>query len=254
MRAFAVAFLLLLSASAQAAPLRVGSELGVEGFWNGADPATVDGGYEWAIATRLAQVGGFDGIEIVVRDQASVMSGAVTDYDVYLNQIPIPVKKKGPVVFTRPYLRDERGVLVRTGTIVASVVASRALRWGALSGKTAVAFVQKKVKPTTPVTEFANVPSMVTALVDGTIDAAMLDTVSVLRIAKNSGGTVAVAGQIKSGGVWGIVLPKGSALKGPINKLLRLGEKTGILPTLRTEWLVPALGADPQLVPFIPKR
>ncbi len=72
--------------------------------------------------------------------------------------------------------------------------------------------------------------------------------------AKDSGGALAVAGQIKSGGAWGIVLPKGSTLRKPINKLLRLGEKTGILPAMRTEWLVPALGADPQTVPFIPKR
>jgi polar amino acid transport system substrate-binding protein len=254
MRAFFIALLLLVAAAADAARLRVGSQLGVDGFWNGTDPSTVDGGYEWAIATRLAQVLGYEGIEVVVRDQASVLSGAVTDYDVYLNQLPIPRGTGGAVVFTRPYLRVERGVLVRAGTVVASVVASRALRWGALSGRTAVTFVQKKVKPTTPVTEFADVSSMVTALVGGTIDAAMLDTVSVLRIAQDSGGTVTVAGQIKSGGVWGIVLPRGSALKPRINKLLRLGEKTGILPALRTEWLVPALGADPQLVPVIPKR
>jgi polar amino acid transport system substrate-binding protein len=117
-----------------------------------------------------------------------------------------------------------------------------------------VGFVQKKVKPTTPVTEFADVGSLVAALEGGTIDAGMLDTVSVLRIAKDSGGALAVAGQIRSGGAWGIVLPKGSTLKKPVNKLLRLGEKTGILPAMRAEWLVPALGADPQTVPVIPKR
>lgn len=254
MRTFVIAALLLVGSTTHAALLRVGSELGAEGFWNGNDPATVDGGYEWAIATRLAQLLGYDGLEVVVRDQAAVLSGAVTDYDVYLNQVPIPGKGASAVLYSRPYLRDERGVLVRTGTVVESVVASRALRWGALAGRSAVAFVTKKVKPTTPVTEFADVDSMVAALTGGTIDAAMLDTVSVLAIAKNSGGAIAVAGQIRSGGIWGIVLPKGSTLRKPINKLLRLGEKTGILPAMRTEWLVPALGADPQLVPFIPKH
>jgi ABC-type amino acid transport substrate-binding protein len=123
-----------------------------------------------------------------------VLSGAVTDYDVYLSQVPIPRNKAGEVLFTRPYFRDERGVLVRTGTIVESVVASRALRWGALSGRTAVAFVQKNVKPTTPVMEFPAVAAMATALVNRTIDAAMVDTVTVLRLAKDSGGALEVAG------------------------------------------------------------
>lgn len=254
MRALAAALVLVVVSLAHAAPLRVGSELGVDGFWNGSDPATVGGGYEWAIATRIAEILGYEGIEVVVRDQASVLSGAVTDYDLYLNQVPIPVGPGGAVVFSRPYLKDERGVLVRTGTVVESVVASRTLRWGALSGKAAVGFVQKKVKPTTPVSEFGDPGSLVAALVGGSIDAAMLDTVSVLRIANDSGGALAVAGQMRSGGAWGIVLPKGSALRKPVNKLLRLGEKTGVLPAMRTEWLVPALGADPQTIPVIPRR
>lgn len=92
---------------------------------------------------------------------------------------------------------------------------------------------------------------MFAALEAHQIDAVLLDTVEVLAEAKQAGGALQVAGQYRTGGVYGALLPEGSRNLGIVNTLIRQMQSNGTLQRLDTQYLVPEFGQDPVAVPYL---
>src|SRR5688500_13096032 len=99
--------------------LTVATNLPAPGSWNGDDPAAMEGGFEYAIATELAkrlELGG--GVKVVNVSFAALVAGQAQNFDIALSQVTITDERAEVVDFTVPYFSSDQGVMVRKGTKV----------------------------------------------------------------------------------------------------------------------------------------
>src|SRR5437870_7566565 len=114
----AIGLVLALGAPAGAAkkgPLKVATSLPAPGFWNGDTPDSIDGGFEWGIATELADRLGYDGFKLKNVSFDGLVAGKVKGFDVAFSQVTITKDRAKVVDFTVPYFSSDLGILVKTG-------------------------------------------------------------------------------------------------------------------------------------------
>lgn len=227
--------------------LTVVTSLPGPGFWNGDDPESIEGGYEYEIALAMQERLGMANLEIVNVSFDQLVAGQVGDFDVALSQVTITDERKQVVDFTEPYFESDQGVLVKAGTAVATLDDAKALQWAVQSGTTGETFVSDDLQPESEAQVFQDLSAAFAALDAGQVDAVMMDTAIVLAQAKESGGSQEVAAQFKTGEQYGGILPKGSANAGAINAVITELKDDGSLGTFAEEWL----GGDPTSVPVL---
>jgi polar amino acid transport system substrate-binding protein len=227
--------------------LTVVTSLPAPGFWNGDDPSSITGGYEYEIAKALQERLNLSKLEIVNVSFDQLVAGQVGDYDVALSQVTITDERKQVVDFTEPYFESDQGVLVMSGTDVATIDDAKALQWGVQSGTTGADYLTDEVKPDQEPQVFQNLADGFAALQAGQVDAFMMDTAIVLAQASESGGDEEVAAQFKTGEKYGGILPKGSANADAINEILTELKDDGSLAEFATDWL----GGDPSAIPVL---
>jgi polar amino acid transport system substrate-binding protein len=240
-----------LSGFRPAAPgvLTVATNLPGPGFWDGNSPATMTGGFEYGMAQYMAQALHLR-LNIINVGWDGLVAGETKGFDLALSTINITPARQKVALFSIPYLASNQGVLVRAGTKVTDANA-RTLRWGVEQSSTSYAYLTGELKPLPPPHVYQDQPSMFAALAAHQIDAVLLDTVEVLAEAKQANGTLQVAGQYLTGGVYGALLPMGSANLQIVNTLIRQMESNGTLTHLDKEYLVPEFGQDPATVPYL---
>jgi len=227
--------------------LTVVTSLPAPGFWNGDDPSAITGGYEYEIAKALQERLNLGKLEIVNVSFDQLVAGQVGDYDVALSQVTITDERKQVVDFTEPYFESDQGVLVMSGTDVATIDDAKALQWGVQSGTTGADYLTDEVQPDQEAQVFQNLADGFAALQAGQVDAFMMDTAIVLAQASESGGDEEVAAQFKTGEQYGGILPKGSANADAINEILTELKDDGSLAEFATDWL----GGDPSAIPVL---
>ena len=227
--------------------LTVVTSLPAPGFWNGDDPSSITGGYEYEIAKALQERLNLSKLEIVNVSFDQLVAGQVGDYDVALSQVTITDERKQVVDFTEPYFESDQGVLVMSGTDVATIDDAKALQWGVQSGTTGADYLTDEVQPDQEAQVFQNLADGFAALQAGQVDAFMMDTAIVLAQASESGGDEEVAAQFKTGEQYGGILPKGSANADAINEILTELKDDGSLAEFATDWL----GGDPSAIPVL---
>jgi polar amino acid transport system substrate-binding protein len=228
--------------------LTVVTSLPGPGFWEGEDPESISGGYEYEIALALQERLGLANLEIVNVSFDQLVAGQVgTDYDVALSQVTITPERAEVVDFTDPYFESDQGVLVKAGTEVGTIDDARALQWGVQSGTTGADYVANEVQPEAEAQVFQDLSAGFAALEAGQVDAFMMDTAIVLAQAAASGGSEEVAAQFKTGEQYGGILPKGSTNADAINAVIAELEDDGSLSAFAEEWL----GGDPSAVPVL---
>jgi polar amino acid transport system substrate-binding protein len=227
--------------------LKVVTSLPAPGFWEGDDPDAITGGYEYEIALALQERLGLANLDIVNVSFDQLVAGQVGDFDVALSQVTITDERKQVVDFTAPYFESDQGVLVKTGTEVATLEDAKALQWGVQSGTTGSDYVTDVLQPEQEAQVFQDLSAGFAALDAGQVDAFMMDTAIVLAQASESGGTQEVAAQFKTGEQYGGILPKGSANAAAINAILEELKADGSLSTFAEQWL----GGDPSAVPVL---
>ena len=227
--------------------LTVVTSLPAPGFWNGDDPSAITGGYEYEIAKALQERLNLGKLEIVNVSFDQLVAGQVGDYDVALSQVTITDERKQVVDFTEPYFESDQGVLVMSGTDVATIDDAKALQWGVQSGTTGADYLTDEVQPDQEPQVFQNLADGFAALQAGQVDAFMMDTAIVLAQASESGGDEEVAAQFKTGEQYGGILPKGSANADAINEILTELKDDGSLAEFATDWL----GGDPSAIPVL---
>ncbi|HEX8306338.1 MAG TPA: ABC transporter substrate-binding protein [Jatrophihabitans sp.] len=234
---------------ARAGTLTVATNLPGPGFWNGAGPDTMTGGYEYGMSQYMAERLGLK-LKIINTSFDALVAGNVKGFDLALSTINITPARAKIANFSDQYLSSDQGVLVRKGATVDSANA-RGLHWGVLQASTSLDFLTETLKPTRAPAVYQDQPSMFAALGARQIDAVLLDTVAVLAQAKQSNGQLEVVGQYRTGGVYGALVPKDSPNLAIVNRLIADMKRDGTLDQLATKYLVPEFGKNPDTVPYL---
>ncbi|MER6672801.1 ABC transporter substrate-binding protein [Streptomyces sp. NPDC000983] len=232
-----------------AGALTVKTTLPAPGWWNGDTPETVKSGYEYCMAANIAYRSGLDRVKVENAPFPEVVSGRTTDFDLALAQITITPEREKVAEFSPPYLSSTLGVLIRDGEDI-DEDNIRDVRIGVAEGTTGEAFVENRLKPTRPVTAYANDPEMVTALEYGRIDAVVHDTTILLAYPQEQERKVRLVGQYRTDQGYGALYPKGSPDKDELDRIIRQLIDDGTLAKLSAVYLGAAFGQDPAKIPY----
>jgi polar amino acid transport system substrate-binding protein len=232
--------------------LKVATSLPAPGFWNGDTPATLDGGFEWAMAADIAKILGYSGVTYSNVSFDGLVAGKAKGFDLALSQVTITKDRAKVVAFTSPYFSSDQGVMVNTGTKVDSSNL-KSLQWGVQTATTGQDFLKTQIKPKKTPRAYQETSQMFAALQAKQVDAVMIDTSIVLQQAADSDGKFEVVGQFKSGEKYGGILPKGSKLVKSVNKAIAQLKSDGTLSELADKYLTAEYGKDPQKVPYLTK-
>jgi len=235
---------------AVAGQLTVEVSLPAPGWWNGDTPDTIKDGYEYCMAAEIAYRAGLSKVAVVNVAWPQLIGGNTKNYDIALSEASITEPRKKVVDFSVPYFSSDISLLVKKDTKVDAKTA-KDLRIGVHQGTTGADFIMNVLKPKPEVKVYANVPAMTAALTAGQIDAIANDTAYNLAYAEKSNGALVVAGQYKTGEVYGAVYPKGSPNDAAFDKLIQAMKDDGTLDKLSLKYLAPAFGGDPAKVPYL---
>ena len=110
--------------------LTVATELPAPGFWEGTDPATVDGGFEWGLADALARELGRH-LTVQALPFAEIVAGRLGTADLALAQVSATDERRRVAELTAPYLESAPAVLAGSGaqTDLVDLATARHRRW-----------------------------------------------------------------------------------------------------------------------------
>ncbi len=226
--------------------LTVGTELPAPPFWIGDDYASIEGGYEYDLATEIANRLGLDEVEVVEMPFTGLVAGQECPCDIDFSQVTITDERAEVVDFTAPYFDANQGVLVREGDTVEGMEAAQGLQWGVQLNTTAQEFLTSTVQPQSELQVYNTVVDLFTALRAGQIDAAMLDVPIVLGEASREGSGLEVVGQFETGEQYGGVLPPDSPDTETFSQIIEELDSDGFLDELGTTYF-----NDPASVPVL---
>ncbi|MFZ4811290.1 MAG: ABC transporter substrate-binding protein [Ilumatobacteraceae bacterium] len=220
------------------------------GFWEGATAATADGGFEWALATALADRLGLR-LRVVNAPFDDLAAGRFGDADVAIAQISITNDRRTRMELSSPYYTTDAAVLVRDGDDVADLKAARELRWAVVAGTTGQDVVNDRVRPIATVQAVADEGAAADAVAAGTVDAALLDLPTALALAHDTAGLEVVA-RVATTEEYAIASPLGDTRNAEaVDAAVRAFERDGTLDALAEQWLEPVFGVNPADLPTI---
>lgn len=230
--------------------LTVKTTLPAPGWWNGDTPDTITSGYEYCMAANIAYRSGLDRVAVENAPFPEVVSGRTENFDLALAQITITPERRKVAEFSPPYLSSTLGLLIRDGENI-NEDNIRDVRIGVAEGTTGEDFVVNRIRPTRPVTAFANDPEMVTALEEGRVDAVVHDTTILLAYPQQREDRVRLVGQYRTGQSYGALYPKGSPEKEELDRVIKQLIDDGTLTKLSAVYLGAAFGQDPVKIPYL---
>lgn len=231
--------------------LTVATSLPAPGFWNGDDPSSINGGFEYGMAKEMAKRAGLSKVTVKNVSFDALVAGQTSGYDLALSQVTITADRAKVVCFTSPYFSSDQGVLVKTGTKVPTDADAKKLKWGVQGSTTGQTFLTDRIKPATEPSVYQDTPSMFTALGAGQIQAVLLDTAIVLGQAAASNGQLEVVAQYKTGESYGGILEPGTKNLGFIDQYISQMKSDGTLQSLNDQYLVPVFKGDPTKIPYL---
>ncbi|MFH8699944.1 ABC transporter substrate-binding protein [Streptomyces chartreusis] len=233
-----------------AGALTVKTTLPAPGWWNGDTPESVKSGYEYCMAANIAYRSGLARVEVKNAPFPEVVSGRTKDFDLALAQITITPERSKVAEFSPPYLSSTLGLLIRDGEKI-NQDNVRDVRIGVAEGTTGEEFVKDRIKPTKPVTAYANDPEMITALEEGRIDAVIHDTTILLAYPQKPRSRVTLVGQYRTDQGYGALYPTGSPNRDELDRVIKQLIDDGTLAKLSAVYLGAAFGQDPAKIPYI---
>jgi polar amino acid transport system substrate-binding protein len=237
-------------APVKADTLTVATSLPAPGFWNGDDPESINGGFEYGMAQAMAKLAGLKNVEVKNVSFDALVAGQTSDFDVALSQVTITPERAEVVCFTTDYFSSDQGILVRTGTEVTEEN-QKSIKWGVQGSTTGQEFVNDRIKPDSEPSVYQDTPAMFTALSSDQIDAVLLDTAIVLGQANESDGELEVVAQYKAGESYGGIVENGGKNLGFLDQYIDSMKTDGTLDNLRDQFLVPVYKVDPAEIPYL---
>jgi polar amino acid transport system substrate-binding protein len=230
--------------------LTVATSLPAPGFWNGDDPESINGGFEYGMAQDMAKQAGLKNVEVKNVSFDALVAGQTSDFDVALSQVTITPERAKVVCFTTDYFSSDQGILVRKGTEVTEEN-QKSIKWGVQGSTTGQQFVNDQIKPDSEPSVYQDTPAMFTALNSDQIDAVLLDTAIVLGQANESDGELEVVAQYKAGESYGGIVENGGKNLGFLDQYIGSMKTDGTLDRLREQFLVPVYKVDPAEIPYL---
>jgi polar amino acid transport system substrate-binding protein len=229
--------------------LRVATALPAPGFWEGVDVASVDGGFEYAIAAELAARFGLE-LELVDVAFEDLIAGDLGGADLALAQITVTSERDAVLDFSNPYYRDELGVVLPPGEELTDLRSARDVTWAVEEATVAHDHLVGVVRPDADPVLVGDEVAAVDAVARGTAEAALLD-LSTALVVTNERDDVVTAARFAVAQEFGIALPAGSANRQVVDAALRSFEAAGLFDRLAAQYLLPAFETDPSTLPVI---
>jgi polar amino acid transport system substrate-binding protein len=215
------------------------------------DPDKISSGIEFDMANMIAQ---WCGLTMEFRNEGfeAIVAGQVdpTSYDIVLSQVTITDDRAKVVDFSVGYFKSDQGLLVNTGTAVASWDDMKKLSIGVQQSTTAEFYVTSGEVPgwkLDNVKSFPDLTSAYAALNAGQVDGVLIDTPINLGQATQSGGKQEVVAQFKTGEEYGAIFGKGNGKKAIYDPIIQGLIDDGSINALIAKYL----GGDPSTVPFV---
>ena len=161
-------------------------------------------------------------------------------WDLALAEVTITAARGANVDFSVPYMRVDQGIMVSQYLRAepGSVADLRRLRLCAQSATTGADVIAKRVRPTRAPRLFGDTSSMLLNLGLGRCDAVVYDLPALATLKARAPRRYGdVVGLIRTGERYGAVLPKGSALTGPVDTALQAMRQDGTIARLQRPWL-----------------
>ncbi len=215
------------------------------------DPANGEG-FEGAIANAVAEQMGYaqDDVEWVrVPFNAAIQPGPKT-FDFDINEFSITDERREAVDFSSPYYDVTQAVIALDGSPAASATSLADLAGvtlGAQVGTTSLSAIEDVVQPSAEPAVYNTNDDAKAALVNGQIDALVLDlpTAFFVTAAEIEGSTI--VGQLPPGSgeqeQFGLVLDKDSPLTDCVSQAVDALRDDGTLDSIELEWLADTAGA-----------
>lgn len=215
------------------------------------DPDEISSGIEYDMANQIAAKCGLK-MEFRNENFDAIVAGQIdpTSYDIVLSQVTITEDRAKVVDFSVGYFKSDQGLLVNTGTTVASWDDVKKLTIGVQASTTAEFYVTSGEVPgwqLDNVKSFPDLASAYAALTAGQVDGVMIDTPINLGQAAQSGGKQEVVGQFKTGEEYGAIFGKDNGKKAIFDPIIQGLIDDGSINALIAKYL----GGDPSTVPFI---
>ncbi|KPV52216.1 ABC transporter substrate-binding protein [Kouleothrix aurantiaca] len=160
-------------------------------------------------------------------------------FDAAADGITITDERKQQVDFSDGYIKVDQRLLARVGetrfTDMKSFVADSALRMGTQTGTTNYETAKKQL-PEARIQAFEQFPFAVAALINGDVDAVIMDETAGQGYVGTSGDKVQLVGDPISSDALGFIFPKGSALVQPVNAALTEMRTSGKLDELAKKY------------------
>jgi polar amino acid transport system substrate-binding protein len=233
--------------------LVVATALPAPGFWEGDDPATVDGGYEWDLASRLAERLGLE-LEIIDVPFARLVAGDLDGADLAMAQISVTSARAEVVDFSQSYYTTDAGVLAPAGGTIPDLKTARESTWVVVDGSTEADLVASDIRPAAELVVVADETEAAAALLAGRADAALVDLPTALVLAQDDD-RLSVIARVVTADRYAVAMPS----TGPdrarnrqvVDAALRAFRSDGTLADLADRWLAPRFAADPADIPVI---
>ena len=220
-------------------------------FWKINDPASGKG-YESAVAYAIAKKLGYSKSQVKwtwVPFNKSFAPGSKS-FDFDINQISYTPARAKVVSFSVSYYDVNQALVVNKGTKIASVhsiAGLKSFKLGAQLGTTSYGFITSTIKPSQQPAVYPTNAGAVLALKNKQIDGLVVDLPTAFYVTAVQVPNSKILGQFENHGKvtdhFGVVLAKGNALTGCVNRAIDSLRADGTLKKLQQLWLAKATGA-----------
>lgn len=166
-------------------------------------------GFSAELAMEIAKRLGLE-LKVALLPFSDLFSRLTADIcDIAMSAITITDERKLQVDFSEPYFDSGECLLVRTGSTIMSEADLKGKKVGAIKGTTNEDLA-KKIPGVAEVVTFQGKPEMFDQLIDGKLDAVIVDTPFALYNVTSTGKT-RIAKELTTGEHYGIAVKKGNA-------------------------------------------
>lgn len=209
-------------------------------------------GFEAAVAYAVADQLGFaedDVTWVRVPFEAAIQPGP-KNFDFDVNQFSITDERRQAVDFSSPYYDVAQAVVALDGTPAASAASVADLadvRFGVQAATTSQQAIDDVIAPGPDPRPYNNNDDVKTALVNGQVEAIVVDLPTAFYITAAEIENATIVGQLPSAGAeqeqFGLVLDHGSELTDCVSEAVDALREDGTLASIEEEWLADTAGA-----------
>jgi polar amino acid transport system substrate-binding protein len=217
--------------------LTIGAEFPVKGFVE--LPIDDPKGFEVDLGDAIANELGVPKVQWKNTPFTGLFSPAPKDFDMAINEITITADRSKVVDFSVPYFDANQGFVIKKGGPaegVQSIAEMKDLQFGVQATTTGAAYVKDEIQPDSQPREFSTLPALTQALVNGQVDAMLMDVAISAEIVKERAEDVDMTGEFITDERYGILFEKGNPLRQQVNRAIAKLKANGTLERLQAKW------------------